>query len=203
MRDRLRELDGLRAIRLCLVMGYHYFHRFPGFYPYEPLDGFIFIHGALGVLLFFIVSGFIINTTLAHCTTLLEFAVRRISRLWPPMLVCSIVTFSITWGITNEFTLERRVGFLGFIPSLSFTPPTLWRWLSPDIQYVDGAYWTLFVEVMFYFWISVFYFLRGSGDYVARFVVACGGAWIFYAVAKVLDYDQAAGILGRLFVAHY
>lgn len=157
--SRLAALDGLRGVAVIGVVAFHFFSRFPNFYPYA--DNFIDLarYGSIGVQLFFIVSGFVIALTLEHTTGMVDFAIRRFSRLWPPMLVCSIITFATLHIIDSPFTNFRRVGLEGFLPSLTFIDPGIWARLVKGAAWIDGAYWSLFVEVRFYFWAAVIYWM--------------------------------------------
>jgi len=147
--ERLVELDGFRALAISLVIVFHYGYRFPDAYPYA-VGVPALAYGRLGVNLFFIISGFVIAMTLRQGPTFFEFAGRRIARLLPPMIVCSIITFAVMWSIETPFTVARRQGLAGFIPSWTFTDPRLWQNIFPGVDYIDGSYWSLFVEVRFY-----------------------------------------------------
>ncbi|MGD9811869.1 MAG: acyltransferase family protein [Sphingobium sp.] len=186
---RLAELDGLRGVAILMIIASHYFSRFPDFYPYPPL----WSHGGFGVHLFFMVSGFVIAMTLSKSATIWEFGIRRFSRLWPAMLICSIITFIAMRLIDNPFTEFRRVPVIGFLPSLTFTTPQLWKWLFPSADYIDGAYWTMFVEIRFYFWAALLYFLTGSRRlFVICFFLFAAATWSVYAALLGLRLESLA-----------
>lgn len=203
MDRRLLELDGLRAIAVIMVIWFHFFQRFPSHYPYGSEIMPSAIYGDMGVELFFMVSGFVIAMTLHASESIFAFAVRRATRLWPPMVICSLATFAVLHVVDTAYALEKRPYWTAFLPSWTFTDPKLWRWIFPDITYIDGVYWTLFVEVRFYFWVSLFFFLVGAKRFVKIF---CS---VFLALAVVragADQAGAAGIafvLDGLFVAEY
>lgn len=163
--NRLGFLDGLRGVAILLVIGFHYFSRFsggvPGIYPYGDLlaDVWVFQYGYYGVHLFFAISGFVIVLSLEHSQSFIDFAFKRFARLWPTMLLCSTITF-VVLSIWPMFGPQQWANFL---PSLSFIDPLAWNRLIPTLKadWMDGAYWTLFVEVRFYFWVAVFYWVEG------------------------------------------
>lgn len=157
--SRLVALDGLRGIAILLVLIYHYCSRFPGYYPYGEAFINFGLYGFLGVQLFFVISGFVIALTLQRCSGMFDFSARRLARLWPPMLVCSLITFAFMQIIDTPFTEDRRVGIEGFLPSLTFIGPQVWRHVVEGAEWMDGAYWSLFVEVRFYFWAALIYFV--------------------------------------------
>ena len=72
--DRIKILDGFRALAIISVMLFHYFSRYTtiGLYPYKDRYDF-FSLGALGVQFFFIISGFVIYFTLKKTISILEF----------------------------------------------------------------------------------------------------------------------------------
>ena len=199
-RPRLAELEGLRALAVIAVMLFHFFARFGADYPYGPdlVPG--ASYGWLGVQLFFVISGFVIALTLHNTRSPFDFAVRRAARLVPAMIVCSALTFLVLWTIDTPFTRAWRVGPEGFLPSLSFTDPMLWHWLFPKADYVDGAYWSLFVEVRFYFWAALGWFVLGRRMFLPAFL----GAALLALLACALLRDTALGTpLELLFFPHY
>lgn len=172
--DRLAELDGMRAVAALVVLLYHYMVRFAE--PHHPET--IYPHGALlaglpafpafgkfGILLFFLVSGFVIMRTLERCSGLADFIGRRIARLWPAMLVCATVTTLVVngTGFHERFTSLSywQVTPFEYVLSIFFIDPAVVaKGLGyPPARWVDGAYWTLWAEVRFYaliafvFWI--------------------------------------------------
>lgn len=158
--QRLAALDGLRAIAILMVVGYHYFSRWTELYPYGAALERPFAFGYLGVWLFFIISGFVIALTLESCRSFGEFALRRFARLWPPMLVGSIATFAVL-ALLAPPLLQQAFHFspANFLPSLTFIDPgTLEKVLHAQTASMDGAYWSLYVEVRFYFWAALLFF---------------------------------------------
>lgn len=153
--NRLEAIDGLRGLAIILVVLFHFFQRFPEHYPYGDAIFRPAVHGYLGVHLFFIISGFVIALTLGRKPTLVHFAFGRFVRLWPAMLVCSTLTFLILTHGKTDFALSRQVGWQAFLPSLTFTAPAIWQPLVGKTHWIDGAYWSLFVEVRFYFLAAV------------------------------------------------
>ena len=88
---RIPSLDGLRAVSIALVVGYHVLnaqtqvqlhHDYEG--PWRHL-----FSGGLGVSIFFVISGFLITHLLLRemektkTISLIDFYIRRTFRIWP------------------------------------------------------------------------------------------------------------------------
>jgi peptidoglycan/LPS O-acetylase OafA/YrhL len=162
LNHRIRVLDGYRAMAIGMVVLYHYFAKWTppdhatNLYPYNAIFRDAFSYGYLGVNFFFIISGFVIGMTLTNCSTPIEFFIRRFARLWPAMLACSIITF-VGLSLLPAAPFEAR--FRDLMPGLIFTSPqVLNAALGTDLQWLDGAYWSLFVEVSFYVWAAFLFF---------------------------------------------
>lgn len=93
-------------------------------------------YGWLGVEIFFVMSGYVIAMS-AMASSAKTFAAKRFWRLWPTAFLCATITF------------------LAIIAS-GFWSDTLWlEWLRSATLYplgrqIDGVYWTLGVEIVFY-----------------------------------------------------
>jgi len=167
---RLDALDGLRAVAILLVMGSHYFSRWTpphhdvSLYPYGSrfAEFFPFAYGHLGVGLFFLISGFVIRLTLQRSADAGSFAMRRWARLFPAMLVCSLVTFAFaSWSGLWVFAPRTP---LDLLPGLTFLHPVFWRTaFGLELQAMDWAYWSLFVEAIFYALAALLWFGAGCG----------------------------------------
>ncbi|MCB1519293.1 MAG: acyltransferase [Hyphomicrobiaceae bacterium] len=168
-KERLASLDGMRAVAVLWVMLFHYLYFWTPTGGGDPLlaygDTFARIPlvdvGFFGVQLFFMISGFVIFLTLEKCRSLGEFAVRRIIRLWPPLLLFGTATFAI---VTLFGPVELRVSVPEYISSvLIFPPQHLGRLLGTEgWQWLDGAYWSLWTEVRFYAVFGVLFFANRS-----------------------------------------
>lgn len=175
--ERLGVLDGYRALAILLVMGFHYCSRWTppsapeNLYPYGDLlrDIPVVRHGYLGVEFFFIISGFVIALTLIASRDWQDFALRRAARLVPSMLLCSVVTFAVLTLLPVRYFAPALIDFL---PSLTFVEPSVWqKLLGTPVHSIDGAYWSLFVEVKFYFWACLLFFAFKPHRFLAAFAV--------------------------------
>jgi peptidoglycan/LPS O-acetylase OafA/YrhL len=83
------DIDGLRAVAILAVVG---FHAFPNW-----VQG-----GFIGVDIFFVISGYLISTIIMgslerNSFNFLEFYVRRINRIFPSLLLVLIACFAFGW----------------------------------------------------------------------------------------------------------
>lgn len=205
---RIEEIDGLRGIAIALVVSFHYLTRWSpssgeGLYPYgESFARWpIFRDGAVGVHLFFLVSGFVIFQSLGRSKSLVDFAIKRADRLWLPMMALSTVSFVLlsTLLVTPYFNAK----VYDFLPSWTFTSPMLWKWANGEVDYIDGVYWTLFVEVRFYLLMALIWFspLRASAS-VALSAFATVGLAAFL-VLKLTGISSFGKIVELLMFPQY
>jgi len=139
--SRVGEIDALRGIAAVAVMLFHYTTRIAELYPMGADPAFNFKHGHFGVNLFFIISGYVIFMTLHRTRRPMDFVVSRFSRLFPAYWVAVVVTFAVTsWlGLPGkQVTATEALANLAMVHSFFGVP------------HVDGVYWTLEVELLFY-----------------------------------------------------
>lgn len=207
MDRRLEELDGLRTVAIAIVALYHYavFWAPAGrglpLLPYGDALAWIPVHtlGGVGVSLFFVISGLVIAISLERARGLRHFAMLRAIRLWPGFLVCGALTVAATWALGPQ---ELQRGWAEAAVSLLFLPPEHvgaalgiagWEWL-------DGAYWSLWVEVRFYA-VAALIFL-GTGRLLEGWLVfALVG--LFVHAAALSGHAGADALGGLLFAEHH
>ncbi len=139
------DIDGLRAIAVLSVVGFHVF-------PFWVKGGFI------GVDVFFVISGFLISSIIfgsleRNSFSFVEFYSRRIKRIFPALLLVLIATFALGWFalLADEYKqLGKHIaGGAGFISNI-----LLWN----ESGYFDSAaatkpllhLWSLGIEEQFY-----------------------------------------------------
>lgn len=190
--NRIPHLDALRGIAILLVIFFHTYARWPEIMPYgSRYENFpVFTYGWLGVNLFFLISGFVILMTLEKCGTFQSFLKRRWLRLFPSMLIVSIVIL-----FTARFLSERPMGIpriQDFIPGVTFIHPFLLEKFSGiRIESLEGAFWSLYVEFSFYiiFGLLFFIFKKWSLWIFSAFSIA---AYIFFLIALYNFPDQTS-----------
>lgn len=140
-RTRLTELDALRGIGALCVLIFHYSTRFHELFPQASHVPFSFPGGNYRVLLFFTISGFAIFFTLDRIGSVADFVVNRFARLYPAYIVAMLLTLGIEYLAHATQLLVGPVAILAnftMLQGFAFMPE------------VDGAYWTLTVEIGFY-----------------------------------------------------
>ena len=164
-RERLDNIDALRALAVLAVMLFHYTARYPLDYVYFRQPVWRASYGYMGVELFFIISGYCIYMTATHCASVAQFWSRRISRLQPAYMAAILITFLVV----AQYGLPGRQ-FIG----LAALANVVWLNginLAPNI---DGVYWSLIVEIKLYLFFGVVFFgLRKLGSPVLCWTVLC------------------------------
>jgi peptidoglycan/LPS O-acetylase OafA/YrhL len=143
---RLTQVDGLRAIAALSVVAFHYTTRFNQLFLHTSPTHVEVPFGYLGVNLFFAISGFVIYMTLDRSQVPLDFVVSRFSRLFPSYWAAVI----LTWIVVSAVGLQAyEVSW----KAAAFNLTMLQAFFSvPD---VDGVYWSLQIELLFYIWMLV------------------------------------------------
>ena len=139
------DIDGLRAIAVMSVVGFHAFpDRVPG--------------GFVGVDIFFVISGYLISSIIFRGVqqgsfSFTNFYLRRIRRIFPALIVLLVVCYGIGWRVlwADEFQQLgwHIAGAVGFVSNF-----VLWR----ESGYFDAAsdlkpllhLWSLGIEEQFY-----------------------------------------------------
>lgn len=154
--NRLHSLDALRGLAALGVVLFHYLPYYNQLYTHQfslpaGLDGALQF-GRYGVHLFFILSGFVIFMTLERTRSAGWFALARAFRLLPALWAGIILT-SVSVHVLGP--PDRAVS----LSDALLNTVLLHEYLG--LPHVDGAYWSLVVEVTFYAWIgSLFYGLK-------------------------------------------
>lgn len=204
---RLDQVDGLRSLAILWVALYHYavFWAPSGkglaVLPYGDALARIPLAevGFLGVYLFFIVSGFVIAYSLTRSPGPGHFALLRMIRLWPTLLICGTLTFALTTALGPE---PLRRAPLEYLISLTFVPPAHVGKLigMDDLEWLDGAYWSLWTEVRFYVLAALLHFSARKHFLAVWTVFALGSAGLHLLALTHGGWADAVSRL--LFAAH-
>jgi peptidoglycan/LPS O-acetylase OafA/YrhL len=136
---QLLGLDLLRLFAALLVVFHHYGWAF-GFYRNDDPAPWLTNHawvGFVGVQIFFVLSGFVIPYS-AKGLTASEFVRTRIIRLYPAAWVCASFTLVVLLLDGQHIDHLLRTCIDSYC-------------LSPVGPWIDTVYWTLGVELSFYF----------------------------------------------------
>lgn len=192
-RPRLLLLDALRLLSALFVMTYHYmgiggpdWWGAPVQVVFPQLSG-VAAYGALGVQLFFIISGFVILMS-ADGRSVGQFAASRISRLfpayWASVALAAVLLLVLTKGELNKVTWTDALINMSMLQE------------SIGAVSMDGVYWTLFFELLFY--VTIAFFLWRGMTYQRLL------AFIFvWPLLGMLSLQTDSGILRKLLIPEY
>ncbi|WP_128971442.1 acyltransferase family protein [Bradyrhizobium tropiciagri] len=182
-------LDLLRLAAVGAVILYHY-----GFWGTAshgaqmvalPYLAPVAQYGFLGVPVFFAISGFVIAYS-TEGRTPVGFAIARFSRIYPTFVICMTLTFLATLLLGHAWF---QVTCGQWLANLFIAAPMLGQ------PYMDDAYWSLVIEVVFYAWVAL---LLAWGIFPRR-IDTIIVAWIAITFANELTLDVP--LFEKLFMA--
>ncbi len=180
--SRIVELDALRGMAALSVVFYHYTTRYDQIYGHTHSLPLSFSIGRYGVFLFFMISGFVILMSLEHTQRIQDFVIKRFVRLYPPYWLAIALTFFVVAvaGLPGrEVSAQHAI-----LNSLMIHP----FFGIPD---VDGVYWTLLVEFIFY--------VLMAGLFIARLTPYIEWVTVFWLGLNTLEnHDILIEISDRL-----
>lgn len=138
-KQRLFELDSLRGLASLSVVLFHFTIN-----GNKGQLGWEFSSGVTGVDIFFMISGFVICLTANRVKKWQDFVLFRFARLYPAYWSCLLITATVMY-----YSEPGQLTFPQFAANVTMFPTFF------GIENLDGSYWTLLVELVFYFWILV------------------------------------------------
>lgn len=189
--ERLASLDLLRVVAALAVVAFHYLFRgaagdrmldviYPSLAPYA-------LPGYLGVHLFFLISGFVIAWS-AEGRDGIGFAIARFARIYPGFVVAMTITFLVLF-----FAGDPRwpVSLQQWLANLIVLSPALGQ------PFMDGVYWSIVLELIFYFWVAVALFF----GVFERWKLLLVAGWL--ALCALNEFVVDSGAARLLFITEY
>ena len=180
------DIDGIRAVAILLVLGYHAF-------PDRVRGGFI------GVDIFFVISGFLISSVLFKRLNtgelnLLDFYARRIKRLFPSLL--SVLAACLIFGWYSLFPEEyAHLGKHALGGAMYISNFVLWG----EAEYFDAVsenkpllhLWSLGVEEQFYFVLPIILWLGRGHNLIILGLIVIFAASSYFCGDRLFAVDRA------------
>jgi peptidoglycan/LPS O-acetylase OafA/YrhL len=189
--ERIASLDLLRLVAALAVVGFHYFFRGAAGEPYldvaYPSAAPVALYGYLGVNLFFLISGFVIAWS-AEGRAWDRFAIARFARIYPGFAACMAVTFAVLWLAGDP---RLPVSGAQFGANLAVFSPALGQ------PFVDGVYWSIVLELVFYGWVALALLL----GVFQRWKLALVAGWL--AICAINELAIGSGAARLLFITEF
>jgi peptidoglycan/LPS O-acetylase OafA/YrhL len=145
------EIDFLRFLAVLMVVMFHFTARRADILPYGSyVKSAPWSLGWVGVQLFFLISGFVISHTLQNSKSAAEFVIKRVSRIYPALIIIlPIVYFSQKYIPYSIF--QERSTILNLLGSITLIPPSVLNQISENqFDWLTLVLWSLKVEIIFY-----------------------------------------------------
>jgi peptidoglycan/LPS O-acetylase OafA/YrhL len=146
----LASLDALRGLAITLVLISH-------FIPTATAEGHSIAvgFGNAGVILFFFLSGFLMDRTFSREPRIVPYVIKRAMRILPMYWLSIVLIFTIEAGWTMRDVFAN----------LTFTT------FAFHVIRMSGVYWTLYIEVLFYALVPVLWFAGARATYLAPYAL--------------------------------
>jgi peptidoglycan/LPS O-acetylase OafA/YrhL len=150
---RFHELDLLRFIAAFVVIMAHYTHygMKGGYLSFDFPDlGRVFQYGYFALEFLFLVSGFVILMTV-QTRNWAGFISSRAARLYPTYWVCLTLT-ALAFAVANDHRFP--ISLPKYLANLTMFQTRF------GFEHLDGVYWTLEIELVFYAWVLLICLVR-------------------------------------------
>ncbi|MGH8157547.1 MAG: acyltransferase family protein [Rhodanobacter sp.] len=154
------NFDGLRLVASLMVLVSHQFVLL-GMHESTLADGMTL--GSIAVAMFFIMSGYLVTESWYHDPHIMRFAMRRFLRIWPALIVATLVIVVVGAVVTSlpphEYFGRETRRFITFnaqlrphytLSGVFGTTPT-----NASLSAVNGSWWTIPLEAKCYAYVAV------------------------------------------------
>lgn len=190
----IKQIDGLRAIAVLMVVVFHWFPR--GWVTESAL-------GLMGVDIFFVISGFLITRILlvykynkeagfdnySKWHILGRFMYRRSLRIFPAYFLLLFVLYHISYFLPNTLKLDWG-WYVGYLQNFLFYIRQ--SWAIGKLSH----FWTLAVEEQFYlFWPMVILFVPVKREKITILLLFLFGFLSIHLLPLILQKKEQVDIL--------
>ncbi len=166
----LEKLDAIRGFAAFYVVLHHFVTNL-NFVP-EIIKKSLFSFGQEAVMLFFLLSGFVICWSFSKTSksTFKHYFLRRFRRIYFPFLIAillSMTVFAFKGDLIREFSWEQLIGNLLMLQDFSSVKPG--TWFSPYLT--NYPLWSLSYEWWFYMLFFPLYKLLPKTGYRIYFIL--------------------------------
>lgn len=124
-----------------------------------------YLSSGVAVKAFFVISGFLIFMSYERSSSVFSYATKRLRRIYPGyfivIILCALGLFSISSenlaGFFSVSWIKYTFANLSFLNFIQHTLPGVFE--ANKLQVINGALWTLKIEVMFYLSVPLFVLL--------------------------------------------
>ena len=200
MTDKRHDIDGLKGIAILAVVFYHLFDLLKSAHFTEST---LFDGGFLGVDIFFVISGFLITSSVFYRLSnndfsLLSFYKRRFLRIVPPLLFVCIFTLIIGYfllfpEVYKELNIEVANALL-FIGNFRFANSGGYFALTSSDKLLLHT-WYLAVTIQFYILFPLIVLLLKKVFSLKRLPLAVTVVFILLTVTSVIVSRNGKGYL--------
>jgi len=183
------NLDCLRLLLASIVFLFH-IHALTGIAAFSAFDTYLSPHFA--VKSFFVISGLLIYRSYTRSSSFSSYLEKRVRRIYPAYFtIVTLAALGLCFLSTLPLSTYFGIGFLKYLGAnllfLNFLAPSLpGVFNSNTLNAVNGALWTLKIEVIFYLFVPVLHLLcarLGTKKVMgAVFALSClwkyGFAWL-------------------------
>ncbi|MEQ1780888.1 MAG: acyltransferase family protein [Hyphomonadaceae bacterium] len=174
----------LRLLFALMVVVYHAI-ALPGIAGWENAESWTSVGAEIGVQGFFVLSGYLVWASLERSSSLGGYVEKRVRRLLPGyvtvVLVCAIAAVVLVPALRSDLAAVGK--YVGWnLTFLNFMAPSLPGVFEANrFTEINGALWTLKIEVMFYLILPVLALVlrvAGSGRWIAiALIYVAAEAW--------------------------
>jgi peptidoglycan/LPS O-acetylase OafA/YrhL len=179
----------------------------------EALHGLTnFFSSTVAVRAFFVVSGFLIFMSYERSSSLTSFARKRMRRIYPAyaavVLLCATLLFAVSTKDAAGYFSDSWIRYVATnLVFLNFLQPTLPGVFDANrVHAVNGALWTIKIEVMFYLAVPLFGILFRkfrhlpviAGTYLLSFAYASALEMIAQRTGSATYTELARQLPGQL-----
>lgn len=152
------SFDGIRYYSAFAVMLLHY----TGYYAIYSEEGSLFLSGLRkvslcfpGVVVLFAISGFLNAISFEHSNSIKMYLKKRAIRLFPELWLCTVFNLLVLCVLTFE-SLDHSIVLwcISQLIGIAYTPSCVKEFATGSI---NGALWTIFVELQLYIVTAFFY----------------------------------------------
>jgi peptidoglycan/LPS O-acetylase OafA/YrhL len=194
MKADLNEVHFIRAIASLSVCVFHLYGGNKNLFPADNTLKPLFAFGYLGVVLFFMLSGFIICYALSPLyrhADFKQFMFKRLVRIEPPYLLSIFLVLalnSLSYQITRS---SNTINWLDVMAHLAYLNN------FGAGEYVNVVYWTLGIEFQFYIIIGLIFPFMQNENTLGLFLllfIALSCLPVFKTMSTILPYLSIFGL---------